>query len=382
MTRIARPVDLDEWLSRIEERLATLERRVNGTPRPSASTSYPVFGPDVLPDGGFESGGAGWALPTFATITDTPDVIAGAHSCRLSFAGSTPVTTRERRQFEAATTAVRSWRGDGTYLTDALAYQGDGPGLPNGNTRSMTWFDRGAYLDLAGVLLADVEVLQVYLYFQHWWFGSGGTAVIGTHDVATIPGLGAGQPAGYVPDLLRVNWPGRGVGQWVDVLGVSGITSRLLAGTLYGLMLGPGADASGTFYGQAQTNGRIRGTYFKTITTSAAVTTYTLWHGRLAGGPGKWNVAASYTGSSGANHNAAVGLGWAPDATSALTPIAAQTVTGVAGGVQQDLAGTVTIPPGAAYVAPYVTGTWLGSASAPWSFLVDNVTLKQQVGGA
>lgn len=382
MTRIARPLDLDEWLARIEERIATLERRVNQIPRPDASTSYPVFGPDLLPDGGFERGGLGWDLPTFSTITNAPDVLAGDHSCRVSFAGSTPVTVRERRSFEAATTAVRSWRGDGTYLTDSIAYQGDGPGLPNGNTRSWSWFDRGQYLDLAGVLLADVEVLQVYLNFTHWWFGSGGVAVIGTHDVPTIPGLGAGQPAGAVPDLLRTSWPGRGVAQWVSVLGVSGITSRLLAGTLYGIMLGPGPDATGTYYGQAQPDGRIRGTYWKTITTSAAVTDYTLWHGRLPGGPGKWSVSAAYAGSAGATTNVALGLGWAPDAISALTPVQAQLINTAPAGAPQALSGVVTIPPGATYVAPYVTGHWNGASSAAWSFLVDNVTLKQQVGGA
>ena len=54
MTRVARSIELSEWLTRTEERLSTAERRLAAAARPAQGSTAVITGPNLLPNPGYE----------------------------------------------------------------------------------------------------------------------------------------------------------------------------------------------------------------------------------------------------------------------------------------------------------------------------------------
>lgn len=162
------------------------------------------------------------------------------------------------KSFQISSYGSRSYRGNGSLYTpssgDIQQYCMGGDAGVDGNRRSWIWFD--ANLNTGGNGLGSINDMQgadsfdyfdVYLYYPHWYFGSGGTAFIGHHNSNVITNTEQG---GGVYGEKTEGWPGRNIGKWVSLLG-TGIASAALAGTIEGITLGNTGNATLNHYGYA-----------------------------------------------------------------------------------------------------------------------------------
>jgi hypothetical protein len=139
---------------------------------------------------------------------------------------------------------VASWsecyKGDGTIMTNSGGnlYQGNDPSGFNGNQKSLAGWGTVVKDRLAG---ATVEAVHLWLYANHWYNNSGGTAVIGAHAITNEPSTFTGT---IDPDRLRVSF-GKPEGKWVDVT-----TWDWKGGSVLGVALGPGPTTSTEYYGR------------------------------------------------------------------------------------------------------------------------------------
>lgn len=161
--------------------------------------------------------------------------------------GSTPVQTYTTT-YNATWSAT--YQQSGTRRPDAIdgdkQYQGF-YSSNNGNQKALIGFDYSSIQsDLSG---ATVTKCEVYLYFNHWYFNAGGTAVIGTHDNTTTANNGPSTyPTGDVhTNRKQVSGWGINVGKWVD-LGTT-IGNEFKSGASLGIAMGPGPSTSQTYYG-------------------------------------------------------------------------------------------------------------------------------------
>lgn len=136
-----------------------------------------------------------------------------------------PIVTRQTQTWDAA-----SYGGD---TRGDLVYQGTYPGVGN---RYGGWV---FYPAMRGALSgATIEKFEVYLVNYHWYYGSGGTAVLYPNDGSYKGILGSG--------TTSANWP-RGAGRWVTV------PSSWHAGIANGTYRGVSVYTSNTgltYYGQ------------------------------------------------------------------------------------------------------------------------------------
>lgn len=124
-----------------------------------------------------------------------------------------------------------------------FAYQGnDGK---DGNRMSLLGFNfTQIQTDIGG---HDIISCTITLYYQHWWYPSGGTSLIGTHDSASAPPLV--YPTTFGGRVNTANWPRPG--QKTINLGLD-IGKELRDGTATGLALGsPGVNTNKIYYGYA-----------------------------------------------------------------------------------------------------------------------------------
>ena len=138
-----------------------------------------------------------------------------------------------------------SYLGDGSHRSTSYLYQGYYSGYPpNGNQKSMIGFNYSAIQSaLSG---ATISSCQIYLYFAHWYYNSGGTAVLGTHNSSA-----SSAPSSWSGSSNRKQssgWPKPG-GRWVE-LGTT-IGNELKSGASKGIVIGPGPSTSATYYGYA-----------------------------------------------------------------------------------------------------------------------------------
>jgi hypothetical protein len=112
----------------------------------------------------------------------------------------------------------------------------------NGNQRSLIGFDSTQIQsDLSGRTVAKV---RVYLYFDHWYFNSGGTAILGHHGHTSAPSTFSA-----TTDVVRSSsWPKPG-GRWVTY---SDTLSGWASGAKKGIAIGPGPSTSREYYGRAR----------------------------------------------------------------------------------------------------------------------------------
>lgn len=156
------------------------------------------------------------------------------------------------RSFEINPTDSRSYVGTGSGAlvnsdnTSTRMYQGD-IGV-DGNRRAWMWFNQTEIAKLVGVPLADIDYCDVYLNYDHWYYSTGGTCKLGWHTSTSVSTV---EPAGGTPSVGSYSWPGRDVGQWVSVLGVSSIMNAINAGTFKGFMIGNTGSSDLHQYGYA-----------------------------------------------------------------------------------------------------------------------------------
>jgi hypothetical protein len=113
----------------------------------------------------------------------------------------------------------------------------------NGNQRSLIGFSSSA---IQSGLSAATEVtkVEVYLYFDHWYFNSGGTAIIGHHGHNSEP-----SSFSATTDQVRSSgWPKPG-GRWVTYNVGNGDWAT---GAKRGISIGPGPSTSKEYYGRAR----------------------------------------------------------------------------------------------------------------------------------
>lgn len=220
---------------------------------------------------------AGSNISTYQNVVKVELVDEGLQPNDTGYASSPPASTYKTFQVNALDS--QSFIGSGAASNGSgvdngdIMYFGEDPGYPpNGNWKSLAWFDKnatggGSYTgtlnDMAGIAASAVDYLDVYVYTPWWYSTSGGTLVLGyttsTIDHSSYPG--------GVADQLRVGFSARNTGQWISVLG-TGIESAILAGSYgFGIQLGPGPDTSYAWYGYASGADhyvpQIRGGYWK-----------------------------------------------------------------------------------------------------------------------
>jgi hypothetical protein len=154
-------------------------------------------------------------------------------------------------------TYAASWSGTYANRGSLTTYHGNNMGQGYyssslGMQASLVGFPSALATDLSGATILKAEV---YLYFEHWYYNSGGTAVIKAHGHAS-------RPATFSSDseAKSVSW-GKNVGQWVD------ITSVFDSTRWRGIALDPNTSGL-TYYGRAQGLGatyppKLRVTYTK-----------------------------------------------------------------------------------------------------------------------
>lgn len=161
--------------------------------------------------------------------------------------GSTPVTPftfTYTADWDGTYTGSGTYRNPGTDPAVHGLYQGFySPN--NGNQKALVGFDYSQIQsDLAG---ATITKFEVYLYYSHWYFNNGGTAVVGYHNLsnsshpASYPGSGI-TAGGWTFPNWQINQ-----GQWVE-LGIA-VGQGFQAGTIKGIAIGPGPTTSNLYYG-------------------------------------------------------------------------------------------------------------------------------------
>lgn len=119
-------------------------------------------------------------------------------------------------------------------------YQGYEPSY-NGDQGSQLYWSSSDWASFFGG--GRVDQMDLYLYFEHWWNASGGTARIGLH--------GNWGRTGWNGNMWPRQWDvgfARGEGKWLNINGWAGGFQN---GTYRGIMLGQGASTSATYYGYA-----------------------------------------------------------------------------------------------------------------------------------
>ncbi|WP_425245378.1 hypothetical protein [Streptomyces sp. NEAU-NA10] len=122
----------------------------------------------------------------------------------------------------------------------------------NGTQASLIGFPSALATDLSG---ATIQKAEVYLYFDHWYYNSGGKAVIKAHKHTSRPSTFSSDS-----EAQTITW-GKNVGKWVDITAVFDSTSWR------GIALDPN-NSDKTYYGRAQGVGqtyppKLRVTYTK-----------------------------------------------------------------------------------------------------------------------
>ncbi|NML55186.1 hypothetical protein HHL19_35325 [Streptomyces sp. R302] len=122
----------------------------------------------------------------------------------------------------------------------------------NGMQAALIGFPAALTSDLSGAVIRKVEL---YLYYEHWYYNSGGTAVIKAHKHASRPSTFSCDS-----EFITIPWS-RNQGKWVDITSVFDSTSWR------GVALDPNSTTQ-TYYGRARGVGQtyppqLRVTYTK-----------------------------------------------------------------------------------------------------------------------
>lgn len=147
------------------------------------------------------------------------------------------------------TTWTTHFKGDNTvFQQDNDMGQGYYSSI-NGNRVSWIGFnDAQIRSDLAG---AEILKCELYLYFEHWYYSGGGTAVIGTHHQSGRPSHRNTSVENR--DRRRDSW-NRNEGKWLDV--GKHVGEEFRDNVSQGWMIGPGPSTNREYYGRARGHGQ------------------------------------------------------------------------------------------------------------------------------
>lgn len=164
-------------------------------------------------------------------------------------AAPAPITSYTRTYYA---TWYQTYTGSGGQKSDTTANQGQLDSGSDGNQRSLIGFDYNQIKsDLTG---ATITKITMKAYAEHWWFNSGGTAVIGTHNYTSKPSSWSGSRVNESRQTSS-GWP-RSASRTV-VLSTT-IGNEFKAGTTTGLAFGPGDSSSTIYYGKFSGSGSNR----------------------------------------------------------------------------------------------------------------------------
>ncbi len=398
MTRVARQVDLSEWLTRTEERLSTAERRLAAAQRPAVGTTQLVFGPNLLPNPGFEgtSGSGqinGWQNLQQGLLVSGSQALAGSWSYRMQHSAQQPVITREKHSFNISPYAWRSYNAGGVYHpqpgSDGYDHLLQGFfDATEGNHTSLMWFDPAGFSDAVGSIPGDWTWLDLLVFWEHWFWSEGGTGIFGAHTINTPPAIGAAQPVGnQFPNLQQQSWPGRYMSQSVSLIAIGGVADRIRDGTLRGIVVGPGPTNNNTYYGYCRPyDVQLRGTYWKTTNISIGGNSSEVRSTGVGvpGGGLKWNAGVTIQATCAAT--ATLGVWWRNAAGTvsdvdvgsfALGANATQPLSGTTGAALSNVAVDNGV-----YVKVVGNPPSDGAGgTVPWNYTVDSFVLRQQIAG-
>ncbi|MFF4902283.1 beta strand repeat-containing protein [Streptomyces sp. NPDC001068] len=181
------------------------------------------IGPEIPKTGGYNTGGG----------TATPPVVQYTKTYSATWSGS------------------YSNRGSYNSYYGNSCYQGYYSST-NGMQASLIGFSSSLGTDLSG---ATIQKAEVYLYFDHWYYNNGGSAVIKAHSFTSRPSTFSSDP-----ESKTISWA-KNEGKWVDITSVFDSTKWR------GIALDPNSSSL-TYYGRArgygQTNPpKLRVTYTK-----------------------------------------------------------------------------------------------------------------------
>lgn len=179
--------------------------------------------------------------PAYLQVMDTPPALANVAVANAGGGGSSaPVQTYT---IQWVPTWSATYDGGNAYSSwlGSEAHQGSYDGTAGNNRRSLIGFDSSTIVaTLSG---ATILSCSVTLYAYHWYWNSGGTAILGTHGHASQPGTWSGTSG----RVTSGSWPKPGM-RTVD-LG-TGIGAEFAAGTTKGIALGPGPTNDVQYYGK------------------------------------------------------------------------------------------------------------------------------------
>jgi len=142
-----------------------------------------------------------------------------------------------------------SWQGNGQHMNWVGGDVYQGYNSTNGDTRGMFWFDLPN-------ITGTVDRVDVWLYFRHWWFNSGGTVRMGitdqrgvftSHSFKTTWETGGWPKPGGREVILPSDW-------WPLFRGTN---NNAYNGRATCITLGPGGGTNQIYYGVA-TDARLR----------------------------------------------------------------------------------------------------------------------------
>lgn len=160
---------------------------------------------------------------------------------------TTPVAPVQSYVKTWTSTGWAMYQGSGARKTNAedvkqgySSYDGDAKGLwvfPNTITST-----------LSGLPYTAITKVRIYLYANHWYYNSGGTARLRSHAATSIPGSWGSGPASWTTLGDSTKWPKPG-GRWVDIT-TTAVKQRLVGGTFKGIGVGPAGTTNLLYYGR------------------------------------------------------------------------------------------------------------------------------------
>jgi hypothetical protein len=184
------------------------------------------------------------------------------------------VPSKQFRTFEVIGSPFRSYKGSGAFHSADFLYQGQSPTASNGRLVGWTWMPLGSVgsggiADMAGVPPSDISYFEIYIFYPHWYYSTGGVMHGGYHTNGTIPGVGVAEHGGGIASVFTQGFSGRNQGIWLSMAGgpsgpyTNALSLSVNAGTFRGVIIGDHAMGGGlTNYGYAS-ECKIRGGYYK-----------------------------------------------------------------------------------------------------------------------
>jgi hypothetical protein len=156
-----------------------------------------------------------------------------------------PAPVAQNYYWESRPNWVRSYKSNNAWMTNdgGRAYQGVDPSGYNGNQHSLIGWNG----DIAAMLSGAWGItVHLYVYFAHWYYNSGGIAVIGSSGQWGDPG-GGGSP-GYWANRSQVGGVPKPGSFEADISYMAG---EFQGGSTRSIAFGTGPSTSYNYYGYA-----------------------------------------------------------------------------------------------------------------------------------